>query len=189
MTGRGFSVDALAQANAAANEPAHLFEIYLDAGTVYATDSYRTIVWGANTYAADGQALGFQGLRESSDVQINTATVTLSGVDQTWLANVFTHQYLNRRLVIYKFFLDAAGALVADPVTIFDGLMDAPSIEEDPASNTCTVALTAASIESDIMRVPGRHTNDAEQQIYFPGDTGFRWMANTNKQLTWGSTA
>lgn len=186
MANRGFTSAALAQVNAAANEPAHLYEVYLDAGTVYATDSYRPIAWGGNTYAADGQALDFQGLHETSDPQISTATVALSGCDQTWLANVLSHQYLGRRLVIYEFFLDSAGALVADPNIIFDGTMDAPTIDEDPGSNQCTVSLSAASVESDILRLPGRHTNDAEQQVYFPGDTGFRWMANTNKQVVWG---
>ncbi len=186
MTSRGFTAAALTQINAGANEPAHLFEVYLDAGAVYATDSYRPIVWSGNTYAADGQALDFQGLHESSDPQISTVTVTLSGVDQTWLSNVLTHQYLNRRLVIYEFFLDSNGVLVADPNIIFDGSMDAPTIDEDPTSNKCMVSLTAASVESDIMRLPGRHTNETEQQIYFPGDTCFRWMASTNRQITWG---
>lgn len=193
MTSRGFAVAALAQVNAAANEPAHLYEIYLDAGTVYATDSYRSIPFnngtGLHTYAADGQMLDFQGVRETSDLQISSVTVLLSGVDQTWLSNVLTHNYLNRRLVIYEFFLTDAGALVVDPLIIFDGNMDSPTIDEDPDSGTCTVSLSAASVESDIFRLPGRHTNDAEQQIYYSGDTGFRWMANSNKQITWGPPA
>ncbi len=186
MTSRGFTTGALAQVNAEANEPAHLYEVYLDAGTVYATDSYRPIVWGGNSYAADGQALDFQGVHESTDPQISTATVTLSGVDETWLSNVLSHQYLNRRLVIYELFIDSTGALVADPNIIFDGSMDAPTISEDPTSNTCTVSLSAASVESALLQLPGRHTNDVEQQMYYPGDTCFRWMANAGKQVTWG---
>jgi len=187
MTSRGFTTAALAQVNADANEPAHLLEVYMDAGTVYATDSYRTIIWGGNTYAADGELLDFQGITETADPQISTITVSLSGVDQSWLSHILEDQYLNRKLVIYEFFLDPSGALVADPNIIFSGLMDAPSISEDMSSNSCVVSLTAASIESDITRVPGRHTNDTEQQMYYPGDTCFRWMANLHKQIQWGS--
>lgn len=188
MSGRGFSAAALAQINAAQNAPFHLFEAYFDSGTAYATDAARPVVWGGHTYLADGQLLAYDGVQETADLQVTEAHVQLSGVDQTWVALVLAENYIDRRLVIYKAFLDpATDALIVDPGAIFDGRMDAPTIEEDPASGKCTVSLTATSHWTDFERRPGRHTNLAEQQTFFPADTGFRYVSEQTKQITWGA--
>lgn len=188
MAGRGFSAGVLAQANATQNAPFHLFEAYFDSGTAYATDAARDVVWGGHTYLANGQFLGFDGVAEAADLQVTEAHVQLSGVDQTWVALVLAENYIDRRIVIYKAFLDpATDALVVDPGAIFDGRMDSPTIEEDPDSGKCTVTLTATSHWTDFERRPGRHTNLTEQQIHFPTDTGFRYVSEQTRQITWGA--
>lgn len=183
---RGFSPATIAETGKDSNRPLHLIEIWFDTQLVPMTDSYRAINWNGNVYIATGHLLNFSGVEESAELQVTQATVTLSGVDQVWIANVMQQNYIDRRLVIYKGFLDAADALVVDPGPIFDGRMDAPVIDEDPASGQCTVMITAASHWTDFERTPGRHTNDAEQQIWFPGDKGFEFVSQLNKQIIWG---
>ena len=39
----------------------------------------------------------------------------------------------------------------------------------------------------DFQRTPGRHTNDPEEQIWFPGDRGFKFVTNINQQIKWGA--
>lgn len=186
MADRGASSAALAEIAKSANEPVHLFELYLDGQTVRLTDAYRTISWNANDYIAAGQLIGFDGLEESTRVEVTQARVSLSGVLQDNIALVMSNNYIDRRLVIYKAFLSGAGVVI-DPIAIFDGRCDAPTIDEDPDSGKCTVTIAASQHWVDFERIPGRHTNDAEQQIHYPGDKGFQFVSNLNREIKWGA--
>jgi hypothetical protein len=183
---RGASASVVAQLGAAANEPCHLFELYLDDQTVRTTDAYRNLVWGGNTYVGAGSLLGFDGIEESATLQVTTARVQLTGVLQDSISLLLSHNYIDRRVVIYKAFIHGAGVVV-DPIPIFDGRADSPMIEENPEAGTCTVTLAAAQHWIDFERLPGRHTNNAEQQIWFPGDKGFEFVSSLNQQIKWGA--
>lgn len=186
MSGRGASSAALAQAAASQSSPLHLFELYLDGQTIYATDAYREIVFNGHTYIADGAFLSFDQIEETGDLSGAMTTVTLSGVDQVYIAEILQHNYIDRRLVIRKAFI-AANALVVDPIPILDGRIDQPIVNENPEDGTCTVSLTAGSHWIDFERTSGRHTNDAEQQLWFPGDTGFRLVGAARDNIKWGA--
>ena len=185
---RGASSAVIAQLEASANEPCHLFELWLDDETVRATDAYRDITWNGNTYIALGSLLGWNQMEESSVLQVTTTLISLSGVQQDDIALLLTNNFIDRRIVIYKAFVSGATVLV-DPLEIFDGRCDAPVIEEDPTQNTCTVTLSAAQHWIDFKRLPGRHTNDAEEQVFFPGDKGFEFIPSlANQKIKWGAT-
>lgn len=187
MADRGASAAVLAQIDAPANKPVHLYEAYFDSGTVYATDAAFPIVFNGNTYLANGQFLGYDGLTESAEMQSSAVRVSLSGVDGTYVAAALTEDYIDRRLVIRKAFLNTTtGALLVDPVAIFDGKMDAPVVNEDPTAGTCTVTVTAANQWVDFERRAGRHTNDSEQQIHAPGDRFFNAVSEVARTITWG---
>lgn len=186
MSGRGMSGAALAQVDALSNRPLHLVEMYLASGTLYITDAYRPIEWGANTYQATGHFLSFSGIEETADIQVSQATLALSGIDQAYIAVALGQTYIDRRITIRKAFLHpSTEAVIVDPCLIFDGRMDAFSVEEDPDSGQCTVSVSAASHWVDFERRPGRHTNHAEQQLYYPGDLGFEY-ASENNEAVWG---
>lgn len=188
MSGRNASAAVETEVALAANRPIHLFELYLDGATTYATDAYRSIVWSGNTYPALGHFLGFDGIEESADMVISQARVSLSGVDQTLIAALLAYEYIDRRLVIRKAFFDSDELnVLVDPLPIFDGRIDAPEIAEDPDAGTCVVTISASSHWIDFERAPGRHTNHEEQQIWFPGDLGFEYVAQLNRQIKWGA--
>lgn len=184
---RGATADVIAEMVLDANRPIHLFELYLSGATTYATDAYRTIVWNGNTYLALGHFLDFDGVEEVSDLTITQCRVQLSGVDQTLISTILTYEYIDRRLVIRKGFMTSAEAMMVDPLPIFDGRVDSPEIAEDPANGSCTVTISASLHWIDFERTPGRHTNHEEQQIWFPGDLGFEYVSQLNKQIKWGA--
>lgn len=177
---------ARVEAGKAQNRTAHLFEAYFDDTTVYITDAPRAIVWNGNTYVALGHFLGFSGVRESVQLRIEECTIELTHCDQakTWVALVLNEEILDRRLVIYKVFLNDALNAVIDPVPLFDGRMDSHRIVEDESHGS--VRIVARSHWADFERRPGRRTNDAVQQIYFPGDKFFEFCASTSKVFVWG---
>lgn len=195
MTARGASVAVQAEWAAAANAPAHLIELRLDAGdggTVYVTDSYRSIVWGGNTYTALGHLLGFGGLAESAEVRVADISVSLSGVDQTLIATVLAADYLDRQFLIYQFFLDTSDAVIASPVLIHDGRIAEAAVDEDGDSGKCVVSLKSRDSFADFERLNGRHTNPNEQKYHFPNDASFdllAQLAGQNRQLIWGAVS
>ena len=189
MAGRGLSAAMLAELDALQNRPGHLFEAYFDDETARATDFYSSVLWVGNTYVANGHFLGYDGLEETLEQDVPQVKVVLSGVDQAWIAKVLQKKFLNRRLVIRKAMMDAAWNVVIDPSVHFDGLMKRPYIQEDvDGSGKCNVLINASHDVSDIDRKPGRHTNDQEQQFYFPGDRIFEFVDQVNRQLMWGGS-
>lgn len=195
MAGRGASAAVQTEWAKAANEPAHLVEVRFDVadgGTQRLTDSWRNVDWGGNTYFALGHMLGFDGLVESADLRVTDLTLTLSGVDQAWIANILGKQYIDRRLLIYQmFFNQSTEQLIVDPVAIHDGRLDEPSINEDPANGSCLVLVKSRDVFSDFERLSGRHTNPNDQNLFFPNDRAFDMNAQLvgqRTQLMWGNS-
>ena len=187
MSGRGATTAALNQISATSSKPFHLFELYLDGQPIYATDAFINVMWGGNTYYADGSFLQFDQIEETGDLSGAQTTVTLSGVDQVYISEILQTNFVDRRLVIRKAFFDNNHAVVINPVPILDGRVDQPTIVENPDDGTCTVAITAGSHWVDFERTAGRHTSDIEQQLFFPGDTGFRLVGATRANVKWGA--
>lgn len=192
MANRDMSAQVQAEAGLAKNQPIHLFRADLDSGTAFLTDAYRAVVWNGDTYTAGGHMLGFSAIKETSRAQVSEVSCQLSGVDQTLIAIFLADDYLDRRLRIYKTFLNSDGSAM-EPVLIFDGRMDAPVIEENPEpdNGTCTIGISATSHFGDFERKPGRRTNTNVQELHFPGDRFFDYCSEipAQKQSVWGRAA
>lgn len=155
--------------------------------TFYLTAYSRDLVWGGNTYVG-GLVMGHSDIEETIDQLETSCSVTLSGVDQTFISAFLNYDYLERSLVIYQGFIDESDyQIVTDPFKIFGGLMDAPNINEDVDTGLCTITVQASSHPYNMGRRMGRHTNDAEQQYYFPGDRGMEHAATIIHEIRWGA--
>lgn len=186
MSGRGASNAVITELGKSANSCAHLVEVRLDAadgGTVYMTDSYRTVLFGGHSYFALGHFLGFEQLEESRELKVTQASIKLSGIDQSWYSYLLTKNYLGRLAVVYKAFFDASEGLIVDPFAICQGPMDAPEIDEDPTSGDNTITVRVTSLGADIDRVAGRRTSVADQQRFFPTDTAFKLCPQVSGQV------
>ncbi len=191
MADRGASANFLTELAKSQQEPFWLFSLQLDVadgGPVYATDCHRPIVFGGNTYLANGYLLGFSGISESAELRVKSCSVALSGVDQSWIFTVLTVNYIDRQLLIYKGYVTAdADVLVVDPIAVFDGRVDGLQVKEDPETGKCVVTIAAADAWCDFTRKSGRHMVDAEQNIFFPSDTGLSRVSQINVPIKWGS--
>jgi len=165
----------------------HLLTLYLDAQTIYWCDYSRDVVFEEHNYSHAGSLLEFDGLEETSDVVVNSCTISLSGVDTNNISLVLANLYLDRRVTIHRAFFDSNDELIPDPILIFDGRINRPSIEENPEDGTSVVSVEASNQFADFERRPGRHTSNDEQQIYYPGDKGFEYATEIDRTLTWGS--
>jgi len=189
MANRGATAAFIAQAQAQAAHQIHLVEVGLEIGTVYLTDGNRQVSWGGHDYIAAGYLLQFSDIEENATPQAATISVSLSGVTQTIMSLFLTYAYIDRPVAIYRAFLDEDGDLVADPLLIFSGRIDAPAFQENPDAGSAVLTVTVASQWVDFLRTPGRHTNHDEQQAFFPGDRGFEYVSElADRTIVWGRT-
>ena len=186
MADRGATSAVLTELGKSQNQPFHLVDIMLDSAPVYITDAWKELVWSSHTYTALGHLLSFSDIEESSELRVTNMTAQLSGVDQSLISAVLSYKYIDRPLRVYKGFLDDNVAIIANPILIFEGRMDAPVIAENPDDGSCVVSITATNAWVDFERKSGRHTNHEEQQLFFPGDKGFEFVSEITKEITWG---
>ena len=117
---------------------------------------------------------------------VSKITISLSGVDKTWISRILSENYIDRTVKIYTGFLDNSYALIVDPVLIFEGRIDQPAISEKWDSGKSTVSIACTNAWVDFTRNTGRHTNHEEQQVFFSGDKGFEFASEIVKDITWG---
>lgn len=183
---RGVDASMLSALQAQQVQVAHLVDVELDSGTIYVTDAWRPITYASNTYSALGHFLGIDAIDETTQLRVNDATLSLSGVDQSWVSSVLSEQVVNRRIKVRWVVLDASWAVVGTPLLVLDGRMDDPVIEEDPDSGQSTVAVRAVNIWSDFERTNGRRTNAGSQSRDFPADKGFQYVHQAGRAVVWG---
>ena len=187
MSNRGSSTAFRAEIVKDQTHSCHLLEVYLDTQTYYLTDNHFDITFNSNSYSALGSFLGFDSIEESAQITANSLTLTLSGVDQTYTNLFLTENYVDRRVIIRKAFLNTSSALIADPVIIFDGRMDSPAIQENADSGMASVTVGVSNQFIDFENIPGRFTNHENQQLHYPGDLGFEYASQIIKDIVWGS--
>jgi hypothetical protein len=188
VTNRDASAAYLTELAKAINRPVHLLEAAFDSGSVRNTDAYRDIVWKGKTYIANGHFIQIEDLAESATLQMSRVKVTLSGVDQSWLALILSQAYDGRALRIWRGFLSDTFTLIQDPVQLFEGTMDEPIIEDDPSTGTSIVQVVGTDIFKDWERPRGRLSNDQSQQFHFPGDRGMEFATGQSHAIFWGNS-
>jgi len=138
----------------------------------------------SKTFAANGELLSFDTIEETGEARVNKVSIQLSGASNT-ITNLFmNNDYVDRRIVIYRYFYDEQFIAIGSPVMLFDGEIQSFSINETEKSSTLTV--TSASVFYDFERLNGRRTNSASQQTIFLGDKGFDQAAVVTDKIKWG---
>ena len=76
-----------------ANRPFHLLSVAFDSGTVYLSDGFIPVTYDSNTYNPTGHFLSFSDITESNQLSIESITITLSGVEQTYSNILLSEDY------------------------------------------------------------------------------------------------
>lgn len=163
----------------------HLVQLNWPSGTVRCWSGYGDISWDSQTWVGTGHLGSISAVRESRDGAANGVTVSLSGVPSTEIARALEGNSMGQPAKIYRGVLDANGTFVIDPYLIFDGVIDVCPIEDDGTTATISVQLEKEFIDT---RTRGRRYTHEDQQIDYPGDLGFEYVAGlADKEITWGT--
>jgi len=172
---------------------AHLVEVILTNAngtdvSILMTDYNVDLTISGKTYLASGHLLGISEISTSNDLQINDVTVSLSGIDGTKISEVLSYNYIDRELHITRAFLNSSDNYYSDPVKVFVGRINSPTINENPNDGTAIVTINASSYLADFDKKPARHTNHIEHNFYYPNDDFFSLWGQIDKEIIWGYT-
>jgi len=148
------------------------------------TDNYHAVDFDGDDFEPVGHLLQIGQPQETQELRVGTIKITLSGVDQAYVSVFLNQTYINRRVRIWKAVLDSAGDIIGDAIITFDGQITGYGLQGGEDSSVIDVS--CASHWADFERKAGRLTNTNSQQYFFPTDTGFRYAANSIKDIKWG---
>lgn len=186
----------------------HLMELHFEDSSqsllnnnLYFTDNFYPIDYdsatapdgGSNTYQAVGKFLSFGSVIESTAIKVNAINVALSGVNVSDISDVVHSNVVNKRVVIYRTFLDSNNAFQTNRTfLLFDGNIKNFNCSEGPKKSTInfSVATHWANFEAQ----NGRITNSSTQFFTkrynsdetFSKDKGFEYSSIFVKDVHWG---
>lgn len=164
--------------------PVVFYEGAFASGTLRLWSGIASIAWNGQTWTGVGGLLGVSEVHESDEIRANGMTVSLSGVDPSRLSLVLGQARSGAAGRLWFGLLDGAGAVIADPYLAFEGRLDEPTIDE--GGETATISISYESRLIDLERPRERRYTHEDQQIDFPGDLGFQYVAELqDKVVVW----
>ena len=183
--GRGLTNDMVTEVSASQLSPILLASLSF-ATPVHIWTGYGTITVGSTAYLGIGALGSISPVEETTDLAARGISMQLSGVPTAMLAVALTENYQGRECSVLFGALQASGALVSSPVTIFSGRMDVMSINDD--GQNATIGMTAENKLVDFRRPREVRYTDQEQKNLFPSDKGLEFVtAIQEKQIYWGN--
>jgi hypothetical protein len=183
--GRGLTNDMVTEVSASQLSPILLASLSFST-PVHIWTGYGTITVGSTAYLGIGTLGSISPVEETTDLAARGISMQLSGVPTAMLAVALTENYQGRECSVLFGALQASGALVSSPVTIFSGRMDVMSINDD--GQNATIGMSAENKLVDFRRPREVRYTDQEQKNLFPSDKGLEFVtAIQEKQIYWGN--
>jgi len=168
-------------------EPVLLIDIEFST-PVYLTnasfDLSSNISGSSRTYLSNGHFRGITGVQETNAPTKNSLSLSLSAVDQAYVALALTENIINSNVYIYRGYLNSSLSLIADPFLFFYGTIDQFKVSDN--TNTATLVLTLSSHWGNFSKTSGRSTTNNSQERFFPSDLGMNYSALTVRDIKWG---
>lgn len=157
----------------------HLLDLVFSSGSLRFTTGPTDIVWNANTYFASGSAMTFEGINESPDHSAQRLKLTLDGVSIGAIASLLALNYIGRLSTLRRAYFNAGGQIIADPMTLFVGYLNAPwEVSEDWDGRWAKVQTELVSPLAVFDQVRGFTCDPGSHQLVYAGDTFFTHMAS-----------
>lgn len=165
--------------------PVFFVELQTAAGFVRVWSGAGTISWNGQSWTGVGKFGAVSAMGETAEVQAEGVKLLLSGIPSDMVTTAFTDLRQGLPVKIYFGAVDDSGAVIADPYLSFSGRVDACDFVE--AGQTATLQISCESRLIDLKRARARRYTHEDQQIDFPGDLGFEYVAQLQElNLSWG---
>ena len=136
------------------------------------------------TYSSSKFLVSYPEVSEETDISKSSISIALSGADQSYISIALAENVVNDAVTIYRAFLDANNAIIADPFLLYKGNIETYTIAEN--ENSSVLNLNIVSHWADFEKKSGRKTNSTSQQRFFSGDLGMAFSSETVLDIKWG---
>ena len=161
------------------------------------SNAFQSIYWnddggGDKEYIGLGNLASISVLTETEELAAETIQLTLSGIPNATITDVFADDYIGEPVYLWYGTLDKATYAVEGgqngPVLVFAGRMDFANIT---FGDTCTITVNATSRLADWERPRGGRFNEVYQQRHVDlTDDGFQYVqALQDKPVSWGGNS
>lgn len=165
--------------------PIILVQCAFDSGNLNLWNGVGNLTVSSVDYVGAGTLLAIGEITETSELQANGITVTLSGITDPLLAKARDEDYQGRELKVLLGAMDASNGVISTPVNVFSGFMDTMVINDSSETATIQIAVENRLIGFERTRVR-RYTSE-DQLIDFPNDKGLEFVADmAEKEIVWG---
>jgi hypothetical protein len=167
--------------------PAFFIEAHFVDGPVYVWTGRGRLVWNGITWLGFGSTVAITTIEETTAIEAKGITLTMSGIDVSLLGGIMLEFQVGLPALIRLGLFDENVALIDDPVISWAGRMDQPTIDVDGQTATISINCENRLLEMNVA-VDRRYTNE-DQQIDYPGDRGFEFVASIQDvTIYWGHT-
>lgn len=165
--------------------PIILVQCAFDSGNLNLWNGVGNLTVSSVDYVGAGTLLNIGQIEETSELQANGITVTLSGITDPLLEKARDEDYQGRELKVLLGAMDASNGVISTPVNVFSGFMDTMVINDSSETATIQIAVENRLIEFERTRV--RRYTAEDQLIDFPNDKGLEFVADmAEKEIVWG---
>jgi hypothetical protein len=145
-----------------------------------------TMTWGGFDWLGVGKMGAVDAVKEDAELRPNSVSLQLSGVDSAFITAAMSDDYHGRPVRIYQGLLDPTTlALVADPETVFVGIMDTLTVAL--GQNTGSVTVSCESEIARWQRARSLLSTHESQQLLYAGDRFFDMVPTIQtRPIDWG---
>lgn len=153
----------------------------------YITNAPYNITFGGQEYTAFGLLLGFDAIEENSTLEIASLNISVSSIapnqsGRSALVDFVDQEYVNSRVEIWRQYRENGQAV--GEVQVYQGFVTGADLIQS-ADGISNVLIKTSSHWSDFDQIRNRRTNDNSQQRLYPGDLGFEYSREVQKEITW----
>jgi hypothetical protein len=182
---RVISDDVLAALAAVNVSPAYLTEVQFASGYQRFWTGIGQLTWNSHTWTGNGTFLGVANIDQTDDLNAQGITLRFSGVSSDMVTAALGEVQMDFTVKVWLALLDSTGSLITDPVPVFWGNLDVPTITDN--GDTLEITITAENPLLQGQNASKRRYTHDDQQIGFPGDNGFQFVAAIQKwDGVWG---
>jgi hypothetical protein len=175
-----------------------LINLTVNDTTYYISNAYGPIVYNGNTYTQLGHFMSMSEMQDDLKVTNNQISIQLSGIppddgSPNYMSVVLNSNVKGSKIEIYRAFFNPTVGYDATQVYLrFSGYVSNYSLSEnwdqDNMLTSNSVGIQCSSIHAIMeKKYTGRRTNDADQQFWYPGDTGmYRVKILADSQFDFG---
>jgi hypothetical protein len=175
----------LAQLSAQKIKPVLFLQMQFTDGAAYMWSGIGNLQWNGQTWLGLGQLGTISAIEESSEIKATNVTFTLAGISQEDIRHALVQVRQGSPVKLWFGCLGDNNNVLADPLQIFAGRMDVPTIDE--GTQTATISIAVENRLIDLNRSRERRYTDQDQQIDHPGDLGMQYVQLIqNWNGTWG---